>query len=89
MLKNHKLVRVISEVSFAEFKTILEYKTKWHKRTIVVAPSNYVSSKLCSCCGYNNTEVKNLDLRNWICQNCKVKHYRDIDASKNLEKLIV
>ncbi|MDQ0462247.1 transposase, partial [Clostridium sardiniense] len=29
-----------------------------------------------------------LALRNWICPNCGAKHDRDLNASKNLEKLI-
>lgn len=84
MVRNHKLAKSISDVSWSKFVSMLEYKSQIYGTEIIKVPRFYASSQLCSCCGYKNPVVKDLDVRQWTCPNCSASHDRDINAATNI-----
>ena len=83
MLKNHKLAKSISDVSWSEFIRQLEYKANWYGRKIVKVPTFYPSSKTCSSCG-NIKETLTLSERIYHCEYCGLEIDRDYNASINI-----
>ncbi|MHC5268333.1 RNA-guided endonuclease TnpB family protein [Enterococcus sp. LJL98] len=84
MVKNHKLAKSISDVSWSEFTRQLEYKSEWKGRILVRVNRFLPSSQICSSCGHNDGK-KELDIREWTCSDCGVIHDRDINASINIK----
>ena len=84
MIKNHKLARSISDVSWSEFIRQLEYKAKWYGRKIVKIDKFFASSQTCSCCGNKFSITKDLAVRQWICPNCNSNLDRDVNAAINI-----
>lgn len=84
MMKNHKLAKSIQELSLYKFKSILEYKAKWHDNIIIRIDRFFPSSKLCSCCS-NKYKDLNLNHRKWTCPICNTTHDRDYNAAINIQ----
>ena len=83
MLKNHKLAKSISDVSWSEFIRQLEYKANWYGRKIVKVTTFYPSSKTCSSCGNVKKELL-LSERIYQCECCGLEIDRDYNASINI-----
>ena len=83
MLRNHKLAKSISDVSWSSFVTKLQYKADWYGREIIKVDKWFPSSQICSECGHKDGK-KPLDIREWTCPICHAHHDRDINASINI-----
>ena len=83
MLRNHKLAKSISDVSWSSFVTKLQYKADWYGREIIKVDKWFPSSQICSECGHKDGK-KSLEIREWTCPICHTHHDRDINASINI-----
>ncbi len=83
MLRNHKLAKSISDVSWSKFVTKLQYKADWYGRKIIKVDKWFPSSQICSECGHKDGK-KSLEIREWTCPVCHTHHDRDINASINI-----
>lgn len=83
MLRNHKLAKSISDVSWSSFVTKLQYKADWYGREIIKVDKWFPSSQICSECGHKDGK-KSLKIREWTCPICHTHHDRDINASINI-----
>ncbi|RBM04637.1 RNA-guided endonuclease TnpB family protein [Streptomyces sp. PT12] len=82
LLKNGRLARAISDASWTELRSMLEYKCAWYGRDLVVIDRFFPSSKLCGACGTVAAGMP-LDVRTWTCE-CGVVHDRDVNAARNV-----
>ncbi|TDC57162.1 transposase [Actinomadura sp. KC345] len=83
MVRNHRLARAISDAAWHQLRTMLEYKTDWYGRELVVVDRWYPSTKTCSRCGATR-EGMPLDVREWECEVCGARHDRDVNAARNI-----
>ena len=83
MLKNKKLAKSISDVSWYEFIRQLTYKAEWYGKEVIILDRWFPSSKTCHVCGYKKEDLQLKD-RSWICPSCGTDHDRDINAAINI-----
>ncbi len=80
----YHLGKTTTDNGYGIFVLMLDYKLKNKGGILIKADKFYPSSQICSCCGYQNKEVKDLSVRSWTCPCCGTIHDRDENAVKNL-----
>ncbi|GGN76226.1 RNA-guided endonuclease InsQ/TnpB family protein [Nocardia rhizosphaerihabitans] len=82
MITNHTLARAISDASWRQLRSMLEYKAGWYGRELLVVDRWYPSTKVCSACGVLTDRLP-LQVRLWTCR-CGAGHDRDVNAARNI-----
>jgi transposase len=62
---------------------MLEYKSNWNDKTVVMIDRFFPSSKMCNKCNYIKDDLTLKD-REWTCPSCNTHHNRDLNASLNI-----
>jgi len=83
MVRNPNLAKAISDAGWGTFTNFLAYKLEKKGGKLVEIDRWFPSSKLCSNCYYQVDELP-LDVREWICPHCGVRHDRDGNAATNI-----
>ena len=83
MVKNKKLAKAISSVSWSSFIEKLNYKIAENQGCLIKIDRFYPSSKTCSNCGCVKKELK-LSERTYHCTECGFTIDRDLNASINI-----
>ena len=74
----------VGDYGFGEFLNLLDYVAPQFGTRIVRIDKFFPSSQICHECGYQNSEVKNLSIREWTCPSCGHHCDRDRNAAQNI-----
>ena len=82
MRKNHKLARAVANAGWRSLRTMLEYKTAWYGKELIVINPAYTSQV-----DFETGEIqkKSLKIREYVNSNGTLVD-RDVNASKNILK---
>lgn len=85
MVKNRKLAKSISDVSYGDLSSKIEYKARYSNRYVYYADMFFASSKTCLNCLNKNSDLKLSD-RIFVCPTCGFTTDRDTAAAINLRE---
>ena len=82
MMKNYKLSRAVANAGWRSMRTMLEYKTKWYGKELIVIDPAYTSQV-----DFETGEIqkKGLQIREYTNSNGTLVD-RDVNAAKNILK---
>ena len=74
----------LSDAAFSTLRSLIEWKCKIKGKIYYKINTYYPSSQICSHCGYKNSKLKDLSIREYDCPKCGIHNDRDINASLNV-----
>ena len=74
----------LSDACVSTLRSLIEWKCKIKGKIYYKINTYYPSSQICSHCGYKNSKLKDLSIREYDCPKCGVHNDRDINASLNI-----
>ena len=74
----------LSDAAVSTLRSLLEWKCRIKGKIYYKIDTYYPSSQICSHCGYKNSKLKDLSIREYDCPNCGSHNDRDINASLNI-----
>ena len=74
----------LSDAAFSTLRSLIEWKCKIKGKNYYKINTHYPSSQICSHCGYKNSNIKDLSIREYDCPECGSHNDRDINASLNI-----
>ena len=78
------LRKAIVNSTMADIIRRLKYKCAWLGKVFYQVPEYYASSQICSRCGSKNSQLKDINIRQYECVKCGLIMERDLNASINI-----
>ena len=81
---NKSLRKSIINSTMSDIIRRIKYKCYWENKEYYQADRYYASSQICSRCGNIKKEMKDINKREYECENCGLMIDRDLIASINI-----
>ncbi len=74
----------LSDSAISKLRSLIEWKCKIKGKIYYKISAYYPSSQICSHCGYKNSKLKDLSIREYDYKECGAHNDRDINARLNI-----